>query len=493
MAVDSFARTLAIKALQGGGGSGGSGQDGVGVISSSVSYALSDGGTTTPSGPWSSTIPAVSQGKYLWTKVVINYSDGNDTTFYSVAYAGKDGKDGEDGADAPVISSVETEEVTNADGYTTNSLNLVLSDGTKLPFDVKVKEGEGGSGDGGVFVPVSGFGVRYSITQENYDILVSSENNGLKRFNNYYRLAYIDTSSNTRVYSAVEYSESSGASLQYFTIASDLTVTYKSISVLSDTYTAITSPVSDDVYNELKANSNSQVSYNGGNYKRFKSGSTAVTTLYFQGGVMDSNSLEWVPQTLIIDGTTKEITVVPNTSGKIEFIGGMLPEAFEVGKTITVPRTWLHSITEGRTNIYQGELVLSKYNYLLIADSTQPVRPNFGSQVKLRMLKSFVPNTKEVQIPISDVVQDATTGLWSAKIKDVDIEPNVYVRIYPADEVTTRILSSTLVSTICGYYIDTPATSDADAIYGVEIALTKQPYNTLSFYYELRGVTPNGN
>lgn len=489
MAVDSFARLLAMKALKSGGGSGGSsGADGVGVASSVVNYAISTSGTQTPTTGWGASIPSISQGQYFWTRVVINYTDGTDTTFYSVAYEGKDGENGED---APVISSVETEEVTNADGYTTNSLNLVLSDGTKVPFNVKVKDGGGGSGggDGAVFVAVSGIGSNLKVSQENYDLLIQSPLNGLVWLNRYYNLGVIASTDKSRTYFTA-LNASSGTSLDFLTVTADLKVTRSLIYLSTDTYTLITSPVSDDTYSTLRDNTHAQVEYDGGYYQKAKT-SKFVKYLHFQGGIIDNESKEWIPQTLIIDGTTKEITVIPNTSGKIEFIGGMLPESFEVGKIISVNKNWLTSITGGRTSIYKGELVLSKYNYLLISDSTQEVT-GFGS-VKLRMLKSFVPNTKEVKVPISAVVKDETTGLWSIKIKDADIEPNVYVRIYPADEVTTRILSSTLVSTICGYYIDTPATDETEAVYGVEIALTKQPYNTLSFYYELRGVTPNGN
>lgn len=489
MAVDSFARVLAMKALQGGGGTGGSGKDGVGVASSVVNYTASTSGTQIPTTGWGTTIPTVAQGQYLWTRVVINYTDGTDTTFYSVAYEGKDGENGED---APVISSVETVSVTDADGYTTNSLNLVMSDGTKVPFDVKAKDGTNGSGDGAVFVPVSGFGSNLSVTQGNYDILTASPSNGLVWTGKYYNLGVITAADNSRTYFNA-LSSASGTSLDFLVVTTDLKVAHSNMVLSSDVYTVITSPVSADVYSALKSNNHSQVQYQSGYYERIAAGGAWSTTLYFQGGIIDSNSKEWIPQTLIIAGTTKEITVVPNTSGKIEFIGGMLPDSFEVGKEITVPRNWLSPIMGNRSNIYKGELVLSKYNYLLVSDSTQEVRPAIGSQVTLRMLKSFVPNTKEVQIPISSITQDTTTGLWIAKFSDVDIEPNVYVRIYPADEVTTRILSDSLVSTICGYYIATPAATGTEAVYGVEIALTKQPYNTLSFYYELRGVTPNGN
>lgn len=86
---------------------GANGKDGVGVniTSQSVTYQTSASGTTIPTGSWTTTIPTVLQGQYLWSKTVVNYSDGKSTTTYNVGYRGVDGtngtngKDGKDGAD----------------------------------------------------------------------------------------------------------------------------------------------------------------------------------------------------------------------------------------------------------------------------------------------------------------------------------------------------------------------------------------------------------
>lgn len=78
------------------------GDDGtsVTVSSTSVTYQASTSGTTVPTGTWSSTVPNVPAGQFLWTKTVVTYSDGKSTTSYSVSYSGVDGTDGTDGADA---------------------------------------------------------------------------------------------------------------------------------------------------------------------------------------------------------------------------------------------------------------------------------------------------------------------------------------------------------------------------------------------------------
>ena len=72
------------------------GKDGtsVSITSTSVTYQASSSGTVTPTGTWQTTVPSISNGQYLWTRTIVNYSDGKSTTSYSVSYKGTNGKDG---------------------------------------------------------------------------------------------------------------------------------------------------------------------------------------------------------------------------------------------------------------------------------------------------------------------------------------------------------------------------------------------------------------
>ena len=72
------------------------GQDGtsIKITSKSVTYQASTSGTTAPTGTWSTTVPAVNNGQYLWTKTTVQYSDGNKTEAYSVSYKGTNGTNG---------------------------------------------------------------------------------------------------------------------------------------------------------------------------------------------------------------------------------------------------------------------------------------------------------------------------------------------------------------------------------------------------------------
>lgn len=81
-------------------GTNGSNGTSVKITSTSVTYQVSTSGTTTPTGNWGGTVPTVPNGQYLWTKTVVNYSDGKSTESYSVSYKGTNGINGTNGKDA---------------------------------------------------------------------------------------------------------------------------------------------------------------------------------------------------------------------------------------------------------------------------------------------------------------------------------------------------------------------------------------------------------
>lgn len=74
-------------------GNPGSSGTSVTIESTSIKYQTGDSGTEPPTGEWNTEIPEVPDGKYLWTKTEVVYSDETSTTSYSVSYNGSDGKD----------------------------------------------------------------------------------------------------------------------------------------------------------------------------------------------------------------------------------------------------------------------------------------------------------------------------------------------------------------------------------------------------------------
>ena len=86
---------------------GQTGQNGtsVTVSSTSVTYQVGASGTTKPTGEWSTTVPNVPNGQFLWTKTVVRYSDGKSTEAYSVSYKGTNGSNGSNGTSVTVSST----------------------------------------------------------------------------------------------------------------------------------------------------------------------------------------------------------------------------------------------------------------------------------------------------------------------------------------------------------------------------------------------------
>jgi hypothetical protein len=89
---------------------GATGQNGtsVTVSSTSVTYQTGTSGTTKPTGAWSTTVPNVPNGQFLWTKTVVQYSDGKSTEAYSVSYKGTNGTNGSNGTSVTVSSTSVT-------------------------------------------------------------------------------------------------------------------------------------------------------------------------------------------------------------------------------------------------------------------------------------------------------------------------------------------------------------------------------------------------
>lgn len=70
------------------------GTPGNGIKSSSVTYQVSTSGTTTPTGTWLPSPPAVPKGQFLWTRTTLTFDNNQSVTAYSVSQSGIDGENG---------------------------------------------------------------------------------------------------------------------------------------------------------------------------------------------------------------------------------------------------------------------------------------------------------------------------------------------------------------------------------------------------------------
>ena len=87
----TFTVTNGLKGDTGATGPQGPKGDDATITSTSITYQAWTSGTEYPTGTWVDNPPSVAQGAYLWTRTIVNYSDGTTTTAYSVARMGVDG------------------------------------------------------------------------------------------------------------------------------------------------------------------------------------------------------------------------------------------------------------------------------------------------------------------------------------------------------------------------------------------------------------------
>ena len=107
---------------------GDKGDDGVGIASTTVTYGESDSSSTQPTS-WQATIPTVAEGKYLWTRTVIDYTDTAkaDTVSYTYAKQGTKGDQGSAGSSVTVTSIQYQEGSSATTAPTGNWSNSVVS------------------------------------------------------------------------------------------------------------------------------------------------------------------------------------------------------------------------------------------------------------------------------------------------------------------------------------------------------------------------------
>lgn len=79
------------------GATGPAGRDGKGVKAYKITYQAGTSGVSYPTGNWSSSIPNVPKGQYLWSKTTLTYTDNTTSDTYSVAYFPVNGATGATG------------------------------------------------------------------------------------------------------------------------------------------------------------------------------------------------------------------------------------------------------------------------------------------------------------------------------------------------------------------------------------------------------------
>lgn len=94
------------------------------LTGSSTTYMVSDSGTIVPSGSWVADVPNVPQGKYLWTRTILNFNTGNPVTSYSVSRFGLDG--------TGAVNAVNSQEPDSTGNVKITAENIQASDGRSV-------------------------------------------------------------------------------------------------------------------------------------------------------------------------------------------------------------------------------------------------------------------------------------------------------------------------------------------------------------------------
>lgn len=149
-----FSFAVAIKGTDGTNGTS------VTISSQKVEYQVGTSGTTPPTGTWSTIVPTVPKGQYLWTRTTVTYSDGKKTEAYSVSYSGSDGDDGTSvsissqkveyakstsGTTAPTSGWQSTVPSTSAGEYLWTKTTVTYSDGKKTESYSVSRNGDNGT------------------------------------------------------------------------------------------------------------------------------------------------------------------------------------------------------------------------------------------------------------------------------------------------------------------------------------------------------------
>ena len=147
------------------------GPTGVGINSTTVTYGVSDSVSTQPT-EWQNTIPTVAEGKYLWTRTIIDYTDTSkaDTVTYTYAKQGSTGEKGNPGSSV-TVSSIQYQEgssATTAPTGTWSNAVVAVADGkylwTKTTFS-----------DGKIAYGVAKYGADGAAGVDAYTVLLTNE------------------------------------------------------------------------------------------------------------------------------------------------------------------------------------------------------------------------------------------------------------------------------------------------------------------------------
>lgn len=104
------------------------------IVTQAVEYQEGTSGTVAPSGTWSTTVPSVTQGNFLWTRTTITFNSGSPVVSYSVTRMGVDGN----GA----VSTVNYQSPDGNGNVNVSAEDIPMSDNTSVQENITTLKSE---------------------------------------------------------------------------------------------------------------------------------------------------------------------------------------------------------------------------------------------------------------------------------------------------------------------------------------------------------------
>lgn len=104
------------------------------ITSQAVEYMASSSGTVVPEGSWTSTVPTVAAGNFLWTRTKLTYNDGTVVTSYSVGFMGVNG--------SGAVSTVNGVSPDGNGNVAVDASNVPCSDAQSVQAHITAAEGD---------------------------------------------------------------------------------------------------------------------------------------------------------------------------------------------------------------------------------------------------------------------------------------------------------------------------------------------------------------
>jgi len=113
------------------------------ITSQSVTYLESTSGTVVPEGSWTTTVPSVTPGNFLWTRTILTWNDATSTTAYSVSRFGIDG--------TGAVSSVNNISPDSNGNIALEASNIPTNDSTSIQSHITQIESDISDAQGDIY------------------------------------------------------------------------------------------------------------------------------------------------------------------------------------------------------------------------------------------------------------------------------------------------------------------------------------------------------